>query len=113
LFDRVARVVCEADCLPRKELFESWEVARRTRRRFRGGRVVDLAAGHGLVGHLCQSALAFDVVSVKRIANMLKSAATPSRPETAGKVVQLPLPRFMRATEEFETLSSATTKEVK
>ncbi len=52
LFDRVARVVCAADCLPRKELFESWEVARRVRRRFRGGRVVDLACGHGLVAHL-------------------------------------------------------------
>ena len=52
LFDRVARVVCGADCLPRKELFESWHVARRVRRRFRGGRVVDLACGHGLVGHL-------------------------------------------------------------
>jgi hypothetical protein len=52
LFARVARTVCEASCLPRKELFESWEVARRARRRFRGGRVVDLAAGHGLVAHL-------------------------------------------------------------
>jgi hypothetical protein len=52
LFDRVARVLCEASCVPRKELFESWEVARRTRRRFRGGRVVDLACGHGLVAHL-------------------------------------------------------------
>lgn len=52
LFDRVARALCEADCLPRKELYESWEVARRARRRFRGGRVVDLAAGHGLVAHL-------------------------------------------------------------
>jgi SAM-dependent methyltransferase len=52
LFDRIARAVCEADCLPRKELHESWEVARRARRRFRGGRVVDLAAGHGLVAHL-------------------------------------------------------------
>jgi SAM-dependent methyltransferase len=52
LFDRIARVVCEADCLPRKELYESWEVARRTRRHFRGGRVVDLACGHGLIAHL-------------------------------------------------------------
>jgi hypothetical protein len=52
LFHRVARVVCHAECLPRKELFEAWEVARRTRRRFRGGRVVDLAAGHGLLAHL-------------------------------------------------------------
>ena len=52
LFHRVARVVCAAGCLPRKELYESWEVARRTRRRFRGGRVVDLACGHALVAHL-------------------------------------------------------------
>lgn len=48
LFHRIARALCEADCLPRKELYESWEVARRVRRRFRGGRVVDLACGHGL-----------------------------------------------------------------
>jgi len=52
LFARVARAVCEAECLPRKELFESWEVARRVRRRIRGRRVVELAAGHGLVAHL-------------------------------------------------------------
>jgi len=53
LFDRIGRVVCEADCLPRKELYESWEVARRVRRRFRGGRVLDLAGGHGLLAFLC------------------------------------------------------------
>jgi hypothetical protein len=52
LFARVARVVCAADCLPRKELYEAWEVARRVRRRLRGGRVLDLAAGHGLLAHL-------------------------------------------------------------
>ncbi len=52
LFDRIARVVCHAGCLPRKELFEAWEVARRVRRRFRGGRVLDLCAGHGLLGQL-------------------------------------------------------------
>lgn len=52
LFDRVARVVCAARCLPRKELYESWEVARRARRRFRGGRVVDVGGGHGLLAHL-------------------------------------------------------------
>jgi len=49
LFDRIARSVCRAGCLPRKELYEAWEVARRVRRRFRGGRVVDLACGHGLL----------------------------------------------------------------
>ncbi len=49
LFDRIGRAVCTAGCLPRKELFEAWEVARRARRLFRGGRVVDLGGGHGLV----------------------------------------------------------------
>jgi hypothetical protein len=52
LFDRVGRVVCEAGVLPRKELYESWELARRARRFLRGGRVVDLGGGHGLVAHL-------------------------------------------------------------
>lgn len=52
LFHRVARVLCHAECLPRKELYEAWEVARRARRRFRGGRVVDLACGHGLAACL-------------------------------------------------------------
>lgn len=52
LFDKIARAVCRAECLPRKELYEAWEVARRTRRRLRGGRVIDLACGHGLVAHL-------------------------------------------------------------
>ena len=52
LFHRIARAVCRAGCLPRKELFEAWEVARRARRLFRGGRVVDLATGHGLLAHV-------------------------------------------------------------
>lgn len=52
LFDRLARTVCRAECLPRKELYEAWEVARRVRRRYRGGPVVDLAAGHGLLAYV-------------------------------------------------------------
>jgi Methyltransferase domain len=52
LFDRIARAVCHAGCLPRKELYESWETARRIRRLFRGGRVVDLCGGHGLLGQI-------------------------------------------------------------
>ena len=52
LFHRIARAVCRAGCLPRKELLEAWEMARRVRRRFRGGRVVDLACGHGLLGQI-------------------------------------------------------------
>ncbi len=47
LFDKIARAVCRAGTLPGKELFEAWEVARRVRRKYRGGRVVDLACGHG------------------------------------------------------------------
>ena len=52
LFDGIARAVCRARCLPRKELYEAWEVARRVRRRFRGGRIVDLACGHGLLAQI-------------------------------------------------------------
>jgi len=52
LFDAIARAVCRAECLPRKELYEAWEVARRVHRRFRGGRVVDLASGHGLLAQM-------------------------------------------------------------
>lgn len=48
LFHTVARVICEAQCLPRKELYESWEMARRVLRRHRGGPILDLAGGHGL-----------------------------------------------------------------
>lgn len=65
LFDRIGRAVCAAGCLPRKELYEAWEVARRTRRRFRGGRVVDLAAGHGL---LAQVMLLLDNSSPRAVA---------------------------------------------
>jgi methyltransferase family protein len=60
LFDRLARAVCSAGCLPRKELYEAWEMARRVRRLFRGGRVVDLGAGHGL---LAQTMLLLDDTS--------------------------------------------------
>jgi hypothetical protein len=49
LHDRLGRVISEAACLPRKEFFESWAVAKRVRRRFQGRPVVELAAGHGLV----------------------------------------------------------------
>jgi hypothetical protein len=52
LFHRLARTVCHAGCLPRKELFEAWETARRVRRLFRGGRIVDLGGGHGLLAQV-------------------------------------------------------------
>jgi len=95
LFDRVARVVCRAECLPRKELFESWEVARRTRRRFRGGRVVDLACGHALLASLLlllddtsPTALAIDVrlpESAARLATELER----EWPRLVGRVTRL------------------------
>jgi hypothetical protein len=65
LFHRLARAACHAGCLPRKELYESWEVARRVRRLFRGGRVVDLGAGHGL---LAQAMLILDDSSPSALA---------------------------------------------
>ena len=52
LFDRIGRAVCGVNRLPRKELYEAWEVARRVRRWCRGGRVVDVAGGHGLLAHI-------------------------------------------------------------
>jgi hypothetical protein len=92
LFDRVARTVCEAECLPRKELFESWEVARRVRRRIRGRRVVELAAGHALVAHLLllldatsENAVAVDAKPVPSAARL--AAALAARwPALAGRV---------------------------
>lgn len=92
LFDRFARTLCEAGCLPRKELYEAWEVAKRVRRLFRGGRVVDLAGGHGL---LAQALLLLDDSSpaalvVDRV--IPASAATVSEalarvwPRLAGRV---------------------------
>ena len=65
LFDKIARAVCRAGTLPGKELFEAWEVARRVRRKYRGGRVVDLACGHGLLAHIM---LLLDDSSAKALA---------------------------------------------
>lgn len=75
LFDRIARAVCRAGCLPRKELYEAWEVGRRTRRLFRGGRVVDVAGGHGLLAHVM---LLLDDSSSHAI------VVDPSTPDSAG-----------------------------
>ena len=52
LFDKIGRALCTAGCVPRKEFYEAWEVARRVRRVCRGGRVVDVGGGHGLLAHL-------------------------------------------------------------
>lgn len=92
LFNRVARTVCTAGCLPRKELYEAWEVARRVRRRFRGGRVLDLACGHGLLAYLLlllddSSAVAMAVDHrLPDSAAKLKSVLEDTWPRLAGRV---------------------------
>lgn len=60
--------------------------------------------GDGRVEAVCQSALSFDVIDVRRIARMLKLALARPAPE-GGRVVQLPLaaPRFARDTQHFRT----------
>ncbi len=52
LFARLGRAVCRAETLSRKEFFETWEVARRIRKRLRGRPVLELAAGHGFLAAL-------------------------------------------------------------
>ena len=92
LFARLARTVCGVGVLPRKELHEAWEVARRVRRRFRGGRVVDLCCGHGL---LAQVMLLLDETSTEALAvdlrlsgnhQRLSDALTATWPKLAGRV---------------------------
>ena len=92
LFDRLGRAVCAAGCLPRKELFEAWEMARRVRRLFRGGRIVDLAGGHGLLAQVLlllddssASALVVDPV-LPRSAAKLHDALTRKWPRLTGRV---------------------------
>lgn len=92
LFDKVGRTVCRAGCLPRKELYEAWEVARRCRRLFRGGRAVDVAAGHGLLAHLMlllddtsPCALAVDT-TVPASAAKVRASLVEAWPRLAGRV---------------------------
>ena len=60
--------------------------------------------GEGRVEALCQSALAFDVVDVPRLARMLQAAQPPGTPEPrAGRVLSLVTPRFARSPEHFRT----------
>jgi len=92
LFHRVARAVCHAGCLPRKELYEAWEMARRVRRLFRGGRVIDLAAGHGLLAQVMlllddssSSALAVDK-TIPPSSRRLHQALLQTWPRLSGRM---------------------------
>lgn len=95
LFDAIGRAVCRAGCLPRKELYEAWEVARRVRRRFRGRRIVDLACGHGLLAQILlllddgsPEALAVDL-NIPKSAATLKNALCQAWPRLQGRVSYL------------------------
>src|SRR3977135_2596535 len=92
LFHRVARAVCHAGCLPRKELYEAWEMARRVRRLFRGGRVIDLGAGHGLLAQVMlllddssSTALVVDT-AISASSAKLHEALVDAWPRIAGRV---------------------------
>ncbi|MFH1981880.1 MAG: methyltransferase [Pseudomonadota bacterium] len=92
LFENIARAVCRAGVLPAKELYEAWEVARRVRRKYRGGRIVDLASGHGLLAHIMlllddssPEAVAVDATFPKSAAT-LSASITESWPRLQGRV---------------------------
>lgn len=93
LFDKIARAVCCSGTLPRKELYEAWEMAKRVRRRYRGGRVLDLACGHGLLAHIMlildnssETALAVDR-KIPLNAQKLSDALIASWPRLKGRVI--------------------------
>jgi len=93
LFDRLVRAICRAECLPRKELFETWEVVRRIRKRFRDRPIVELAAGHGLLSILLvllengiPEARCFDI-SKPLSHEKLMEELTSEWPRLAGRVI--------------------------
>lgn len=93
LFDQIARAVCRAGTLPRKELHEAWEMAKRVRRRYRGGRVLDLACGHGLLAHIMlilddssETAIAVDT-DIPLNAEKLSQSLLASWPRLQGRII--------------------------
>ena len=98
LFEKIARSVCMAGTLPRKELYETWEFARRVRRKYRGGRIVDLACGHGLLAHIMlllddssPEAIAVDNKISKNVYN-LSDSITETWPRLKGRVHYIEAP---------------------
>jgi hypothetical protein len=98
LFNKIARAVCRAGTLPRKELHEAWEMAKRVRRRYRGGRIVDLACGHGLLAHLMlilddSSATALAVDSkIPQNAEKLSRTLIASWPRLENRIIYRQIP---------------------
>ncbi len=98
LFDKLARTVCKAGTLPRKELFEAWETAKRVRRKFRGGRIVDLACGHGLTAHIMMlldntssEAIAVDY-EIPKNAHLLSETITDEWPRLKNRIQYIEKP---------------------
>ncbi len=98
LFDKIARAVCRAGTLPRKELYEAWEMAKRVRRRYRGGRIIDLACGHGLLAHIMlilddssKTAIAVDK-KIPLNAGKLSNALITSWPRLKNRVIYKEVP---------------------
>jgi hypothetical protein len=98
LFDKIARAVCRAGTLPRKELYEAWEMAKRVRRRYRGGRVIDLACGHGLLAHIMlilddssKTAIAVDK-KIPLNAGKLSNALITTWPRLQNRVIYKEMP---------------------
>ena len=115
LFDHIGRVVCGVGRLPRKELYEAWEVARRVRRWCRGGRVIDAAGGHGLLAHVMlllddssPEALVVDPVAPPSSA-ALHRAFTAEWPRLQGRVTFVPedIRRFSLAATDLVVSSHA------
>jgi hypothetical protein len=63
--------------------------------------------GNGRVEAVCQSALSFDVIDVRRVTQMLKRSVTNTAEKSDGKLIQMPLnlpaPRFARDPGQFAT----------
>jgi hypothetical protein len=98
LFHRLARAVCRAGCLPRKELYEAWEMARRIRRLFRGGRIVDVGGGHGLLARVLlllddssPAALVIDKTLPPSSARV-QEALVRAWPRLSGRIVSAAIP---------------------
>ncbi|MBW1753384.1 MAG: methyltransferase domain-containing protein, partial [Deltaproteobacteria bacterium] len=98
LFDKIARAVCRAGTLPRKELHEAWEMAKRVRRRYRGGRIIDLACGHGLLAHIMlilddssKTAIAVDK-KIPLNAGKLSNALITTWPRLQNRVIYKEMP---------------------